>query len=364
MQDPKAQLLHRGDDPARWRRTPGGDLHGVIESHALLLRRVDQHVEHDRCTTHVGHGVLLDHGEDHRRVHLAQAHVGARGGGHAPGVGPAVAVEHRQRPQIDALLVDAEGEHLADGVQVCAAVVVHDTLGLTGRAGGVAQTDGLPFIGWRAVRVRARAFLEQRLVVFLSEQPAAFEQRVVDIDNGRGIVHAPDGIGDGVRILAIGDQQLRLPVLENVGNAARIETVVERVEHRARHRHAEMRFEHCRHVRRHDRHGVARSDSPPRERAGELAAAFVELGVGESKIAVDDRGLFRVNGSGTLQEGDRRQRPVVRLDAIEVPVVDTAVPAPAHGKFRLRPIAREPGRCPRGCLRCSRDPPRCGPSPG
>ena len=43
----------------------------------------------------------LDQREDHRRVDLAQADMGAADGGDRPGVGPAVAVEHRQRPQID-----------------------------------------------------------------------------------------------------------------------------------------------------------------------------------------------------------------------------------------------------------------------
>ena len=37
------------------------------------------------------------------RIELAQADVGAADGGDGPGVAPAIAVEHRQRPEIDAV---------------------------------------------------------------------------------------------------------------------------------------------------------------------------------------------------------------------------------------------------------------------
>src|SRR5471030_1530297 len=38
--------------------------------------------------------------EDSRRLHAAQAHVRGARGGDGPGEGPAVGVEHRQRPQV------------------------------------------------------------------------------------------------------------------------------------------------------------------------------------------------------------------------------------------------------------------------
>ena len=54
----------------------------------------------------------------------AQAHVGAGHCRQRPREAPAVAVEHRQRPQVDRMARHAPREHVADRVQVRAAVVV------------------------------------------------------------------------------------------------------------------------------------------------------------------------------------------------------------------------------------------------
>ena len=40
-------------------------------------------------------------GIDCRRVELAEADIGAAGGGHAPRVAPPVGVEHGERPKVD-----------------------------------------------------------------------------------------------------------------------------------------------------------------------------------------------------------------------------------------------------------------------
>mgnify|MGYP003694414121 CR=1 FL=1 len=108
-----------------------------------------QHVQHDRRAAQVGDAMALDHRIDQRRVDLAQADMGGGGRRHAPGEGPAVAVEHRQRPEIDRMAVEAEGDDVADGVQVGAAMVIDDALGIAGRAGGVVEADGLPLVGGR-----------------------------------------------------------------------------------------------------------------------------------------------------------------------------------------------------------------------
>ena len=255
--DAKTQLFHGRDYFARWRGAAGGDLYGVIATHPLLRGRVHQHVEHHRRTAHVGDGVLLDHGEYHRRINLAQAHMGAGGGGHGPGVGPAVAVKHGQRPEVDALVAEAERQDLAHGIQVGTPVVVDDALGSTRGAGGVTEADGLPLVRRVVVGVVARAFQEQGLVAFLSHRGAALAGRVIDVDDHRRIVHARDCRGDGVGKLPIRDQQFRLRMVENEGNRACIETVVQRVEHRARHGHAIVALEHCGHIRRHDGNSVA-----------------------------------------------------------------------------------------------------------
>jgi hypothetical protein len=72
-------------------------------------------------------------------------------------------------------------------------------------------------------------------------------------------------------------------VVEDEGDRGRVEPVVERVQHRAGHRHRVMRFEQRRHVRRQHRDGVAGADAAPRQRIGEAPAARVEFAPGEPR---------------------------------------------------------------------------------
>src|SRR3546814_10477309 len=83
----------------------------------------------------------------HGRIDAAQADVGASGRSQRPGVGPAVAVEHRQGPGIDRIAAESKGQHVADGIQIGAAVMVDDALGVAGGARGVEQRDRPPFVG-------------------------------------------------------------------------------------------------------------------------------------------------------------------------------------------------------------------------
>ena len=94
---------------------------------------MDERCQDHRRAAEMGHALVADQREDHRRVDLAQADMGAADGGHRPGERPAVTVEHRQGPQIDRALVEACGERHRHGVQEGAAMVVDDTLRIAGR---------------------------------------------------------------------------------------------------------------------------------------------------------------------------------------------------------------------------------------
>ena len=142
----EAHLLHGLDHRRGRRRTARRHLDAMLEAALHALGRVHQHVEHDGRAAQVRHAVLGDRGEDERRVDLAQAHVGAARGGHRPGVGPAAAVEHRQRPQIDRARREPEGERVAERVQVRAAMVVDHALGIARRARGVEERQRIPFV--------------------------------------------------------------------------------------------------------------------------------------------------------------------------------------------------------------------------
>src|SRR3546814_16460007 len=71
----------------------------------------------------MGDALVTDQWVDHGRIDAAQADVGAAGRSHRPGVGPAVAVEHRQGPEIDRIAAESKGQHVADGIQIGAAAI-------------------------------------------------------------------------------------------------------------------------------------------------------------------------------------------------------------------------------------------------
>ena len=105
-----------------------------------------------------------DRREDQRRIDAPQADVRTAHGRHRPRVGPAAAMEHRQRPQVHAVGTEPERERVAERVEVCAAVVVDDAFRIAGRAGRVEQRERVPFIARTRPGERGIAFREQRLV--------------------------------------------------------------------------------------------------------------------------------------------------------------------------------------------------------
>ena len=56
-------------------------------------------------------------------------------------------------------------QDVVERVQICAAVVIDDALGIAGRARGVVERDGVPLVARRLPRVAGVAFGQQRLVV-------------------------------------------------------------------------------------------------------------------------------------------------------------------------------------------------------
>ena len=87
-----------------------------------------------------------------------------------------------------------------------------------------------------------------------------------------------------------------------------VEADVERVQHRAGHRHAEMRLEHRRHVGQHHRDRVADADAARGERAGEPAAARVGLAPGRRAPPWTTASALRIDLGRALEEAQRRQR--------------------------------------------------------
>ena len=203
--------------------------------------------------------------------------MGGASRGRRPGEAPAIAVEHGQRPQVDAVGGEPGVERGCERLQVGAAVVVHDALGPAGRAAGVAdgQQPALVLAG-----DGGRAGRGQECLVFIRRAAG---------DDGPGPGRRRD-VGGHVGQLGGGDKDLGAAVAEDVRQLIARQPDVERNEHRPGQRHAVVQLQHdvAVHAQRGD--PAARRHAEPQQGAREAVRAVRELGVGEAPFPVDDRG--------------------------------------------------------------------------
>jgi len=326
--DLDAHLLDRTDHLGR--RRGAGD-HGVdrmVDGGLGGVGHVDQRVEHDGRAAQVADAVLADQGEDLLRVDAAQEHVHAGQRGDGPRVAPAVAVEHRQGPQVHRVVAHRPGHLVAHGVEVGAAVVVDHPFRIAGGAGGVVEADGVPLVLRPLPGELGIALGEEGLVVELADRRAFAVFGVVDVDHQRRVIEHADGGVDHVEELAVGDQHLGLAVLQHEGDRLGVQAHVEGIEHRADHRHAEMRLEHRRDVRQHHRHRVATADTATGQGRGQAPTAPVGLAPVAADGAVDHGEAFGVDARGTLDEAERGEGDMVHRGGRKALLIDR------HGSIR------------------------------
>ena len=168
---------------------------------------------HDRCATVVSHVMLAHEFEDQRRINATQTDTGAGHRCERPWETPAIAVKHRQGPEIDRMPRQVPGEHIADRVQISTAVMHHHALGVAGGARGVVQADRIPFIFRHLPDMGRIAARNQVFVGNVTEALArAAVLRIIDIDQHRQAfasgLHQPDGGPHHLGKLAIDDQHL------------------------------------------------------------------------------------------------------------------------------------------------------------
>ncbi len=322
MRHLEAGLLHAGEHGLGRRGGGGEEGHRLREVAALLGGRVEQGRHHDRRAAEMGDAMVGERVVHRLRAHLSQADMGAGDERDRPGEAPAVAVEHRQRPEIDRMAAHLPGEDVRGRQQIGAAVVIDHALGVAGRAGGVVQRDRIPLVGGHdpgEIRIAAR---DERLV-FDAAKPLAGPviDGVVIVDDERLRLAQRQRLPDRLRELPVRDQDLGLAMVERKRDDRRVEAGIERVEHGAAHRHAVMAFEHGRGVGQHGGDGVVLADAVAGERRGEPARAGVEVSIAAAQRAVNDRDMVRIDARGTLEEGQRRERLVVGRVAVEIGVV-------------------------------------------
>ena len=322
VRDVEAGLLHCRQHGLRRRCGSGEELDHMRQRLLLGRGRIEQGRHHDRRTAEMGHAMVGDGVVHRRRAHLAQADMGAGHHRDGPWEAPAIAMKHRQRPEIDAVLAHAAGEHVADGEQVGAAVVINDALGISGGARSVVERDRVPLIV-RPVPVEAWIAGGDELLVFERAQPLArsVELGIVVVDDQRLHPGERERLLRQARELPVGDQHLGLRVIELECDQRGIETGVDGVEHCLGHRHAVVAFEHRRRVGEQDRDGIAAGNALRCQRRSKLPRAGVELGVAPAQPAVNDGGVIGEDGSRPLQERQRGERLEVRSVPVEIDVV-------------------------------------------
>ena len=259
---------------------------------------VDDHQLDGRGPVVVRDPLAVDQLPDELGVHRAHGHVARRDRGDRPREAPAVAVEHRQRPQVGRVVAQAGHDHLVQRVQVRAAVGVLHPLGPPGGPGGVVDRDRL----------------------FLMLQPArrphrrrAGQELLVRVPGHAGVVTADHGhpgqvgrLGDR-REPGVEQQVLRAAVLQDVPDLGAGQAVVDRDEDPARRGHAEMGLQHGRRVeqQRGDAFSLGQARRP--ERVGEPPRPFGQFPVAVPPLAGRDGDLVRVQVRGPVQEIDRVQ---------------------------------------------------------
>ena len=308
MDDPEAHLLHLEDGRGARRGARGGDHQRVVQGPGL--GRVHDRGDDGRRAVEVGDPVLVDERPDRVAADLAQADVGAADRGDRPGRAPAVAVEHRQRPQVDARRVVVRVHDLAQRVQVRAAVVVLHALGAPGGAARVVDADRRALVVDLPRQVVALVATGQQVVPRRAVDRRA-RVRALRVDEGDDLPDRLQRVGDRVDGGAQGrvDHQDRGPgVVEDVAHLLARQARVHRDEHRPAQRHPEVRDEHLRHVRQQARDAVAGPDAARAQPARQALGVAGELGVGVARRPVDDRDLVRVDRGRPAQERERRER--------------------------------------------------------
>jgi hypothetical protein len=261
------------------------------------------------AAAHVRDAVFGNRIEDALRLDLAQAYVRAAGCRHGPRKGPARAMEHRQRPQVAALVVELEGQRVGERAEVGAAMAVYGALGIARGAGRIEQADRVPLVLRARIGERWIARGDEVLVLDLAEAGRALRLGVGDVDHDGPLgAELLQRRRDRGMEFAVGQQHLGFAVLQAEGDQQRIEADVDRVEYRADHGRCEVRLKHRRCVGCEDCDAVASLHAGLGERMCQLPRARVELAIGVGEIAVDHRYALAEEVRRPGEEAHRAQR--------------------------------------------------------
>ena len=325
----QVELAHPLQQRRRGRRAAGGHRHVLLERMGALV--VDDAVVDRRRAAVVGDALGLEELPDPLRLDPAQADVRGAGGRHAPGEAPAVAVEHRQRPEVDRVVAQLGLERDAERAQVGAAMRVDRALGLAGGARRVVDRDRLVLAADRRLDRVGRAGGQELLVGVVGLAGV--------LDHDHLEVVELDVLDERVQ-RRVDEQEARARVLEDVLELLFARARVHRDQHSAGERHAEVRLEQGRCVRGQDRDPLVLLQPAVLDRRGEPVAASLELRVVVAPLAVDHRRALPQRDRVALEERQRAELESKRI----VRHLSGRAPRPARGRGGSARGARASGR--------------------
>ena len=104
---------------------------------------------------------------------------------------------------------------------------------------------------------------------------------------------------------------------QDEGHAIGVEATVDRIQHRTRKWHAEVRLQHRRCIGCNDRNGVAPLDAPRNKRGSQPVASVSRLSPRLAQLAMDDGHAIGEYVCTSIQESERAERHMVGGRAIE-----------------------------------------------
>ena len=196
-------------------------------------------------------------------------------------------------------------------------MVVYDALWITRGAGRIIQRDGIPFVlRHRPVEIRVPG--GQQGLVFAG---LGRDCGIVIHDQLRRLVQVGTSLARQRLQFRIHQQDLGLTMAQDEPERGRIQAGVQRVENGAGHRHAVMRLDHRGGVEKQSGNGIAPLNAHRDQSGGKTARARQQIAIVDALVAMDDRDVIGKHPRRPVQQGQGRQRLVVRLLARQILVV-------------------------------------------
>ena len=301
LSDRCAEGFHLCDRRRRGRRTGGNDVNRAWE--LLGFGMVRERDQDGRRAAEMRDALAFDQVEDFDGIDSREADVRRGRGGNGPWKAPAVAVEHRQRPEIDAVRSQVRVEDFGERILIRSAVCIHHTLRLAGRPARIIDRDGRIFVRQGVVDRRARGGRHERVEfggIAVAADADPLDVRSETLDQRRK--------------LSVVDRDARAAVPDDVFDLGLHQPDVQRAQDRTGERDGEVRFEECALIFRQHGDAVARRYTEAAQRMGEPIDAFEHLRIGAALVTVDDGDPLAKDERRALEKIERAQAAQMEQD--------------------------------------------------